>query len=150
MFVIQGVRIIIGLRVSMLRIATFALFVALSAFEADPVAAAAPERYPERPVRLVLPFAPGGPSDLVARLFGEKLGAALDQQIVADNRGGAAGIIALHGELARIATLEDVKTLLGRQGADVFGSTPAEFAALIQTDSAKWGKVISAAHVKVE
>jgi len=50
--------------------------------------------YPERPIRLMLPFPPGGPSDIVGRMFAQKLGESLGQQVVIDNRGGAAGNIA--------------------------------------------------------
>jgi len=49
--------------------------------------------YPSRPIRLILPFPAGGPSDIVARSFGAKLSEALGQQVVPDNRGGAAGVI---------------------------------------------------------
>lgn len=65
--------------------------------------------YPDRPIRLLLPFPPGGPSDIVARLISQKLNDSFGQQVVIDNRGGAAGAIAC--EIAKSA-VPDGYTLL--------------------------------------
>ena len=51
------------------------------------------EVYPNRPVRLIVPFPPGGSVDVVARMVGPKLGEALGQAVVIENRSGASGII---------------------------------------------------------
>src|SRR3954467_1326628 len=60
------------------------------------------QSYATKPVRLVVPFAPGGPNDFVARLFSEKLPPLIGQPGIVDNRGGAGGNIA-HAIVARAA-----------------------------------------------
>ncbi|TAJ89198.1 MAG: tripartite tricarboxylate transporter substrate binding protein [Reyranella sp.] len=61
------------------------------ALGALPVAAQAP--YPDRPIRLVVPYAPGGTTDIMARTLQEPLSKALGQPIIVDNKAGAAGAI---------------------------------------------------------
>src|SRR5712671_1693166 len=54
---------------------------------------AAAQDYPVRPVRLIIPFPPGGSNDLVGRMVATQLGERLGKQVVVDNRGGAGGVL---------------------------------------------------------
>jgi len=60
---------------------------------ASTLGAARADGYPDRPVRIVIPFAPGGSNDIVGRLIGEELSKSLGQPFIVDNRGGAGGTI---------------------------------------------------------
>lgn len=59
-----------------------------------PLAVGAAQNYPERPIRLIVGFPPGGAADILGRIAAQRLGDALGQQVVVDNRGGAGGLIA--------------------------------------------------------
>jgi tripartite-type tricarboxylate transporter receptor subunit TctC len=71
----------------------FAVLAVTTACAAAAVEAVAQNVYPQRPIRLIVPVAPGGGTDFTARLLGQRLGESLGQQIIVDNRAGAAGNI---------------------------------------------------------
>jgi tripartite-type tricarboxylate transporter receptor subunit TctC len=79
-------------------------------------AGACAQEYPARPVRLVVPYAPGGPVDIVARITGQKLTEALGQPFVVDNRAGAGGNIAL--EVVARSTPDGYTLLVGANGTN--------------------------------
>jgi tripartite-type tricarboxylate transporter receptor subunit TctC len=77
------------------------------------------QNYPTRPVRFVVPFPPGGSTDTYARIIGGKLGEALGQPVVFDNRAGAGG--ALGAEIAAKAAPDGYTLVLGQDGNLVVG-----------------------------
>ncbi|MEN3355847.1 MAG: hypothetical protein V7640_4005 [Betaproteobacteria bacterium] len=58
-------------------------------------AGASAQSYPTKPIRMIVPFAPGGPNDILARLVGQKLTEASGQQVVIENRGGVGGTVGM-------------------------------------------------------
>ena len=60
-----------------------------------PLAPALAQDYPNRTITMIVPFPPGGGNDTLARIVASKLGSALGQQVVVDNRGGANGVVAM-------------------------------------------------------
>jgi len=82
---------------------------------------ASAQPYPERPVRLVVPAAPGGAIDVVGRIVGQKLSEVLGQNVVIDNRAGANNII---------------------------GSSPAAFGKFLKEDLEKYARIARAARIE--
>jgi tripartite-type tricarboxylate transporter receptor subunit TctC len=70
--------------------------------------------YPNRPIRLIVPFAAGGAADAVARIVGKRVGETLGQPIVVEDRGGGGGAIAT--ELVKNADPDGYTLLLGQSG----------------------------------
>jgi tripartite-type tricarboxylate transporter receptor subunit TctC len=73
--------------------------------------------FPSRPVRMIVPFAPGGASDIIGRIIQPALGAALGRPVVIDNRAGATGNIGM--EAAARATPDGYTMVLGNAGSTV-------------------------------
>lgn len=69
------------------------LTVVLASMAAMANSAVAASDYPSQPIRLIVPFAPGGSTDIVARIVGQRMGEELGQTIVVENKGGAGGAI---------------------------------------------------------
>ena len=70
--------------------------------------------YPNRPVKIISPFAPGGATDILARILAQKLGEAWNQTVIVDNKGGAGGLIA--GTAVARAERDGYTLLLGSVG----------------------------------
>ncbi|MGH8666767.1 MAG: Bug family tripartite tricarboxylate transporter substrate binding protein [Burkholderiales bacterium] len=81
--------------------------------------AAQAQTYPVKPIRLIVPNAPGGGTDTVARLIAEKLSPTLGQQILVDNRGGAGGRIA--AELVARSPKDGYTLMLGSAATLITG-----------------------------
>ena len=93
-----------------LRALTAAVCLAAHAF-----ATAAAPPFPAKPVRIIVPFAPGGPTDIVARAVGQQLTLALGQPVVVDNRPGAGGVVG--ADLAAKSAADGYTLLLCSTGA---------------------------------
>lgn len=91
----------------------------LSALGVAAPAARAQERYPSRPIRLIIPFPPGGPTDMMGRLYGERLSAIVGQPVVIDNKAGAGGVVG--ADLVAKAKPDGYTLLLGSSSTQVTG-----------------------------
>jgi tripartite-type tricarboxylate transporter receptor subunit TctC len=123
-------------------------------FGALAAAAVLPRRalaaYPDRPIRLIVPFAAGGNADIVGRLVGEHLGKALGQSVVVENRGGAGGGVG--AEFVAQAAPDGYTLLVGSNGpltvnpfvnANLKYDPIRDFAAIALTSYVPHGIIIS-------
>jgi tripartite-type tricarboxylate transporter receptor subunit TctC len=94
--------------------------------------AAAFAQYPQKPIRLIVPFPPGGSNDIVARQVGQELTGRLGQQVIVDNRGGAGGMI---GTEAAANSKPDGYTLLIISVA--YAYNPAIYKSMLKYDPEK-------------
>ena len=93
-----------------------ALGIALCAAPGD---AAAQDKYPSRPIRLIVPFPAGGPVDVMGRLIGQRLSTSLGQQVIIDNRPGAGSTLA--GRAAATAEPDGYTLLVGSAATMAIG-----------------------------
>ncbi len=109
------------------RIAAFVFAGALTGAAALPARAAeAPATFPTKPIRLIVPFPPGGSTDILARAIGQKLTEAWGQSVVIDNRPGAGGIIGM--ETAAKAAPDGYTLVMGHVGT--LAANPALYKSL--------------------
>jgi tripartite-type tricarboxylate transporter receptor subunit TctC len=97
------------------------LLAATTAVLASAQIAGAEEAYPSRPIRLIIPFPPGGPTDVMGRLIGQALSEQLGQQVYVDNRPGAGSTLA--GKIAANAEPDGYTLLLGSAATLAIGPT---------------------------
>ncbi len=133
-----------GLAPRMLRSTAIVFAAALPLF-----AAAQSENYPTRPVKLLVPYAPGGATDIIARQLAAKLEESLGQPFVVDNRAGASGNIAL--EAAAKAAPDGYTLLVGNVSTNAINEST--FAGVMQTkpsrDLVGISKLVEIPHVLV-
>lgn len=82
--------------------------------------------YPDRPVKLIVPFAPGGSTDMVARLLAEKMGPFLGKTVIIENRGGGGGAVGADA----IAKATPDGYVIGMATVSTHGSNPAVYTRL--------------------
>jgi tripartite-type tricarboxylate transporter receptor subunit TctC len=116
-----------------LRRATLALVCGTLLGAVAPAATAQADNYPTKPVRIIVPFGPGGASDFVARILQPKLAPVLGQEIIVENKGGAAGNIGM--ELAARAAPDGYTVFLGNVGT--VSINPSVFAKTLKLDPQK-------------
>jgi tripartite-type tricarboxylate transporter receptor subunit TctC len=157
--------------------------------------------YPVKPIRMIVPFPPGGGNDLLARTVSQRLAEVVNQQVIVDNRGGAGGALGaqlaitaapdgytvflgsvgnlaqnpllqekpinwqgiavpaktpapivqtLHGKLSATLKMPGMNEMMHALALDAAGAGPEEFAALMKSEIAKYGKVVKAAGIRAD
>src|SRR5262245_40134638 len=97
------------------------------------------QTYPSKPVRIVVPYAPGGLTDVVARLYSEQLRQSFGRNVFVENKPGASGIIAIE-EMAR-ARPDGHTLMIGNMPTNAL--TPVRLAKKMKTDSERDVQIVS-------
>lgn len=136
--------------------------------------AAQAQAWPAKPIRLIVPYAAGGPTDVIARLVANKVGSELGQAVVVENKAGAGGTIgvdaalksppdgdtfalAAPGPLAGMPHLmkapftpADVLRAAPRRSAVAMTSTPHAYRDLMNAESGKWRTVVAKGRITLD
>lgn len=126
---------------------SYAVTLGASAFLCPPSHSSPAQDYPARPIRVIVPYAPGGGTDTAARIVGQKLSEKWNQTVVVDNRPGAAGII---GSDLVAKAVADGHTLLIAAGAHAIN--PSLYAKLpynVRKDFARVAFLVTAPNILV-
>jgi tripartite-type tricarboxylate transporter receptor subunit TctC len=115
----------------MKRVGTIVL--ALLCLAAGAVLAQAQDKYPSKPVKIIVPYAPGGATDIVARILADQLGKSLNQSFFVENKPGAFGIVAIE-EMAR-SNPDGYTLMVGNVSTNAI--TPTIYAPKFKIDYAK-------------
>lgn len=97
--------------------------------------------WPTKPIRLIVPYGPGGSADQVARLYAEKMSGVLGQQIVVEDKPGASG---------GVAALPEIKEKLLMVAQNVEHQPWDRYAAQVRDDRAYFAKLLKELDIKLE
>jgi tripartite-type tricarboxylate transporter receptor subunit TctC len=108
-------------------------------------APAAAQGYPSRPVKIIMPFAPGGPTEFIIRLVADRLTATLGQAFVIENRPEK-----LNGAVNEILKSKDTQAGLARLSAEAKIGSPQDFTAFIGAEAPRWAAIANETGIKVD
>jgi len=146
----------------MRRLRIAAVSFAIVTMAVSPRAALSQTAYPVKNIRVIVPSPTGGPSDIVARLIGEKYSVSLGRPVVVDNRPGASQIVGsnmvakaepagtpraivlkLNAEIGAALANPDLSKRFGDMGLVAKHSTPEAFGKFLQSEMTRWRSVLA-------
>ena len=115
--------------------------------------AAAQTGWPARPIKILVPYAAGGNSDVVARIAGQYLQESLGVAVVIENRTGAGGLVATEAvarALDAMARDPAIQKRMIEVGSIAVSTTPQAFAQMIAVEGERWSKLVKQAGIKLQ